>query len=86
VSVEQAIADVVARVVRQELEAVMSPPATPRLALDVTEVAEALGMSESWVYDAIRLHGLPAKRVGGNGKTLIPVAALQAWLVDEPPP
>jgi hypothetical protein len=49
----------------------------PRLALDVTEACEALGVS--WGF--FREHVAPEVRVVRRGRRkLVPVAELQAWL------
>ena len=79
-SIDEAIAEQVGRIVRQELEHFAAPATIQREALTVPELAESLGMSTSWVYDAIKHHGLPARRVGKNGQLLISVTRLREWL------
>ena len=68
------------RTVREVMLEVTSGPAIEREALNVAEVAEACGRSVGWVYDAIKHHGMPAKRPGGVGKLLVPLPALREWL------
>ncbi len=82
ISLDQQIAELVDRAVRQALTEVLPQAPIQREALSVAEAAEALGMSESWVRTAIREHGLPARRVGGTGHTLIPLVALRTWLAE----
>jgi excisionase family DNA binding protein len=55
-------------------------PASTRLALSVSEAAESLGIGRSSLYEAIRARRLPVLRIGR--RTLIPVAALKAWVTD----
>lgn len=83
-SLDADIVTIVERTVREVLLDVLPPAPIQREALSVTETAEALGMSETWVRTAIRDHGLPARRVGASGQTLIPLAALRSWLTDTP--
>lgn len=51
---------------------------TDKIALNVTEAAEALGVSRPTVYQLCRRADFPAARVGG--RVLIPKSKLQAWL------
>lgn len=81
-SLDATIAELVDRAVRQALTEVLPQAPIQREALSVAEAAEALGMSESWVRAAIRDHGLPARRVGRTGHTLIPLVALRTWLAE----
>lgn len=58
------------------------PVERERLALSVTEAAEALGISRPSVYQLIaQENGLPSFRCGR--RRLIPVAALRAWIEAE---
>jgi excisionase family DNA binding protein len=54
----------------------------PRLSLSRREAAEAVGYSKETIARAIRSGALRAKRSGkdGNGKDVILVEDLQAWL------
>jgi excisionase family DNA binding protein len=57
-----------------------------KIALTVKETAQALGISESAVYWMVYRNELPHTRTGargrkGKGKILIPVQALEKWLV-----
>lgn len=81
-SLDATIAELVERTVRETIVELLPQAPIQREAMSVTETAESLGMSESWVRAAIRDHGLPARRVGHNGQTLIPLAALRTWLAD----
>jgi excisionase family DNA binding protein len=67
--------------VAAELEAAGVPrlalAPVPRLALDITEACEALGVS----WDFFREHVAPEVRVVRRGRRkLVPVSELQAWL------
>lgn len=63
----------------------MSAPApvemVPRLALSAPEVAEAIGISETKVYEMLAAGQLPSVRVGR--RQVIPVAALARWLDEQ---
>lgn len=50
----------------------------PRLALRVTEAADALGVSERTLRRWMRDEGLPFARIGGS--VLLPVADVRGWL------
>ena len=57
-----------------------------RLAYSVRELAEATGLSDQAIYDAINNNELPARFVGK--KRVVPVAEAEAWiesLPDAPP-
>ena len=63
----------------------MSTPAVEplrRLAYSVRELAEATGLSDQTIYDAIKNNDLPARFVGT--KRVIPVEAAAAWLASLP--
>jgi hypothetical protein len=79
-SLDATIAELVERTVRETLLDVLPQPTIQREALSVAECAQALGRSETWVRTAIQQHGLPARNVGTNGTTLIPLGALRIWL------
>ena len=55
---------------------------TPRLSLSRREAALAVGLSKETIARAIRTGALKAKRTGkgGNGKDVIQLSDLQAWL------
>lgn len=62
-----------------------------RKAYTVQQAAEALGVSDQTIYDAVKRNELAAKWVGAPGskkkRVVIPAAALDAWLAalpDEP--
>ncbi len=59
----------------------MSDP-TPRLSLSRREAAEVVGLSKETIARAIRSGALKAKRTGkdGNGKDVIKLSDLNAWL------
>jgi len=67
----------------------MSTPAVEplkRLAYSVRELAEATGLSDQSIYDAIKNGDLPARFIGT--KRVVPVDAAEAWLAslpEEPP-
>lgn len=57
-----------------------------KLALTVKETAQALGISESSVYWMVYRNELPHARTGARGrkrkgKILIPVKAIEQWLM-----
>lgn len=54
------------------------PPPVPRLALSVSESAQAVGISEREVWRRIASGELPVVRIGR--RTLVHVAALDAFL------
>jgi len=61
---------------------------TERLAYTVKETAAATGLSESTIYWLVYRNEIPHRRVRakgcrGQGKILIPRAALEAWLMGE---
>lgn len=49
-----------------------------KLALSVTEAAEALGISRRSVYNLIKSDGFPVLELGG--RRVIPVDLLQDWM------
>ena len=49
-----------------------------KLAINVKELAEVLGVGISTAYDMIHIEGFPSIKAGG--KYIIPVKALQTWL------
>lgn len=49
-----------------------------KLAYNVTEAAEAIGVSDRKVRDLINVDGFPVVRLGG--RTIIPVDPLRDWL------
>lgn len=59
-----------------------------RLSYSVAELAEATGLSDQAIYDAISRNELASKRVGKEGskrpRVLIPVASAQAWIANLP--
>jgi hypothetical protein len=59
-----------------------------RLSYSVAELAEATGLSDQAIYDAIARNDLAAKKVGKAGskrpRVLIPVASAQAWIANLP--
>lgn len=82
IGLEEQIAAIVDRAVRQALMEVLPQAPIQREAMSVAEAAESLGKSDSWVRLAIRDHGLPARRFGATGQTLIPLVALRRWLTE----
>lgn len=54
------------------------PNGVPKLAYTVPELAEALGISTTFIYRLVRAGQIPYKRVGA--KLLFPVALLKEWL------
>lgn len=50
-----------------------------KLALNVNELAQALGISRAAAYDLTRREGFPALIVSER-RIIIPIAALEAWL------
>ena len=50
-----------------------------RLALTVSEAAQALGVSNKFVYQLIKQKSIPALHVGER-RLLIPCDGLRAWL------
>lgn len=79
-SLEQDLADLVARTVRETLAEVMGEPKLAREALTVPEVGEVCGRSTAWAYEQVAKHGLPAHTSGDNGQMLVSVHALRRWL------
>lgn len=49
-----------------------------KLAYNVAEAAEAIGVSDRKVRDLINVEGFPVVRLGG--RTIIPVDPLRDWL------
>jgi excisionase family DNA binding protein len=49
-----------------------------KMALSVTEAAEALGISRRSLYNLIKLDGFPVLELGG--RRVIPVDLLQEWM------
>ena len=63
----------------------MTPKTTPephasRLALRVTEAAQAIGISRSKCYQLIASNDLPSARLGKSGR--VPVAELKRWFAE----
>ena len=56
----------------------VTPPQVPKLALSISEAAEALALSARTVEELVKRGELPVKRVGR--RVLLPVTALQVWL------
>lgn len=52
-----------------------------RLALTVSETAQALGVSTKFVYQLVKQNNIPALRVGER-RLLIPRDGLQKWLTN----
>lgn len=50
-------------------------------ALNVDELASYLGISRTKAYELVHMSGFPKIRLGR--RLLVPVAALEKWLVDE---
>lgn len=57
----------------------------PRLALSAREAAEALGVSERLVRQLTAEGRLPHVRLGAseNSRVIYPVAAIEAWLLEQ---
>jgi hypothetical protein len=53
----------------------------PRLALRTAEAAEALGVSERWLWERTRAGVIPHVTIGGV--TMYPVDRLREWLTEQ---
>jgi excisionase family DNA binding protein len=78
-SLEQHLADVVGAAVRQALR---DHHQVARRGLSVVEAAVSIGKSKQFVYDLIEAGELHARKGGPNGHLIVPVASLDAWLMD----
>lgn len=53
---------------------------TKKMTLNVSELAEQLGISKPKAYDLVKRKDFPAVSIGK--RIIIPVSALQEWLLD----
>lgn len=77
------IAEYVARAVRDEL-AGNRQWIVPKVALSITEAAEALSISRSAAYRLVKLGELPSMAIGMT--KVVPVAALEDWVREHTTP
>lgn len=75
------IAEFIAQVVRDELAASSRPWMAPKLALSVTEAANAIAISRASAYRMVDRGELPSITIGG--RKVVPVAALEAWIAEQ---
>lgn len=63
-------------------EALREHQGVPRRGLTVAQAAQSIGKSERYVRRLIEDGELHARKSGPNGHLIVPVAALDAWLMD----
>jgi len=62
------------------MQAIKTEPQDERLALRVSESAQALGISRSKAYQLIAAGDLPSVRIGNSVR--VPVAELKRWFAE----
>lgn len=63
------------------MEKSLKKPTVTKLALSVTEFAEAYGLSRTKAYQLVNRAGFPASRI--DGRIIIPVDELREWMKNQ---
>ncbi len=58
------------------------PFPSERMALSIAEVADAIGLGRTFIYEQINAGALKAIKVGR--RTLVPIEAINGWLAAQP--
>lgn len=65
-----------------EVSKIVTKKPVPKLAYSPKEVAQALGISAPSAYELFRRADFPSIKIGQN-RMLVPIAALEQWLMEQ---